>query len=296
MKKIYVAAIGCIALLGAASCNENAKQSKEYTPEQTAFGDSVATALGHVAGANELSQLNRMWDNIPEAQRANFSKEEFIKGLELVLNTDTTNIAYLNGIYAGLNLYNPIVGTTEQADVPVDPAKVIAAFKEVYLNDTIDQAKLMLYSQEYQDINMKVRAKADAKQIADKQAQIDANGKAGKEYIASLADKGYETSESGLVYKITNPGDAQKITPSDQIAIRYVGRHTNGEIFDQSGENAYDCQPSNFIPGFAEGLQLIGKGGSITLVIPGDLAYGDQGAAPRIAPNETLIFEVSVEK
>lgn len=296
MKKIFVAALGCIALLGAASCDNSAKSSKEYTPEQTAFGDSVAAALGHVSAANELAQLNRMWDNLTEEQRANFSKDQFVKGLELVLNTDTTDLAYLNGIYAGLNLYNPMIGSAEQADCPVEPAKVIAAFKEIYLKDTISQATLMTYTQEYHDINSKVRSRADVKKAAEKAQQIEANGKAGKDYIATLADKGYETTESGLVYKIENAGDANKITPSDQISIRYVGRHVNGEIFDQTTDKPFDCQPSNFIPGFAEGLQLIGKGGKITLVIPGNLGYGDMGAAPRIAPNETLIFEISVEK
>ncbi len=294
MKKMLVAALGCFAMLGAVSCSGDAKQSKEYTPEQKAFGDSVAVALGHFAGSDQLANFNRMLESLPEEERGNFSKAEFIKGLELVLNTDTAKMDYLNGIYFGFNLYQAMMYTTEQTDCPVEPAKIIAAFKEVYMQDTISYNAQFNYRQEYQNINMKTREKAQAKQQAEQAEKIAANGKAGEEYIATLSEQGYQSTESGLWYKINNPGADKKVGESDKIAIKYVGKHINGEEFDKS-ETPYECQPSNFIPGFKEGLQLIGKGGSITLVIPGKIGYGDTGSAPRIEPNETLIFEVSIE-
>ena len=49
------------------------------------------------------------------------------------------------------------------------------------------------------------------------------------------------------------------------------------------------------IPGWTEGLQLVGEGGQIQLKIPGDLAYGPAGA-PRagIGPNQELYFNVEL--
>ena len=48
------------------------------------------------------------------------------------------------------------------------------------------------------------------------------------------------------------------------------------------------------IKGWTEGLQLVGKGGTITLWIPADLAYGARGAGRDIGPNEALEFEVEL--
>jgi len=49
------------------------------------------------------------------------------------------------------------------------------------------------------------------------------------------------------------------------------------------------------IPGFDEGLKLIGKGGKITLIIPSALAYGE-GGMPQggITPFSPLCFEVEI--
>lgn len=49
------------------------------------------------------------------------------------------------------------------------------------------------------------------------------------------------------------------------------------------------------IPGFDEGLKLIGKGGKILLIIPSALAYGE-GGMPQggITPYSPLAFEVEL--
>jgi FKBP-type peptidyl-prolyl cis-trans isomerase FklB len=48
------------------------------------------------------------------------------------------------------------------------------------------------------------------------------------------------------------------------------------------------------IPGFNEALQLMKAGDKWQLFIPADLAYGEGGAPPDIAPNSTLVFDVEL--
>ena len=52
-------------------------------------------------------------------------------------------------------------------------------------------------------------------------------------------------------------------------------------------------QLDRVIKGWTEGLQLIGEGGKIQLVIPSELAYGENGTRG-IEPNTPLTFEVTL--
>ena len=69
----------------------------------------------------------------------------------------------------------------------------------------------------------------------------------------------------------------------------------DGTEFDTS----YDGDPATFavngvIPGWTEALQLMNVGGKYRVVLPPELAYGEQGSGPVIGPNATLVFEVEL--
>ena len=122
-----------------------------------------------------------------------------------------------------------------------------------------------------------------------------ANKEAGEKFLAANAKKpGVQVTESGLQYKIIEPGNEDlKPTAKDTVAVRYKGTLIDGTVFDQTAEGA---DPARFtlnavVPGWTEGLQLIGEGGHIELYVPANLAYGESGR-PGIEPNSTLIFDV----
>lgn len=294
MKKIAFLAAGCLVAAAAITSCDSKQASTEYTEAERAFGDSTAIALGHVAGAQEAQNYQRMLEQLPEEQRANFSKEEFIRGVETVLKSDTANIAYLNGLYCGLNLYGPVVGTTTDAGCPVDPNLVLKSFKETFTADSISPEQLSQYTEAYQNIMQRTRAMIDEKRRSKQAAEAAKNAEEGQAYIKEQLNNGFKKTESGLVYKINNPGTEPKVAADNRIKVSYVGKHVNGEIFDQS-QTPYEAGVTNFIPGFTEGLQLLGKGGSATIIIPGELAYGEQGAGRDIGPNETLVFDITID-
>lgn len=115
-----------------------------------------------------------------------------------------------------------------------------------------------------------------------------------KDYMAKHPEA--KKTESGLVYRVITAGSDKKPKAEDTVKVHYHGTLTNGEVFDSSVERGDQITfPLNrVIKGWTEGLQLIGEGGKIELVIPPALAYGDQGAPPKIPGGATLKFEVEL--
>lgn len=110
-------------------------------------------------------------------------------------------------------------------------------------------------------------------------------------------NKNVKKTASGLLYEIVTPGDTTKPAATDQVRVVYEGKLKNGKVFDSTFERGDTAQfaLNQVIPGWTEGLQLIGKGGKIKLWIPSELAYGQQGAGGgAIGPNEALAFEVEL--
>lgn len=124
---------------------------------------------------------------------------------------------------------------------------------------------------------------------------VEGNKIKGAKYLEDYAKKaGVQTTESGLEYKIIEPGNDVKAAASDSVWVKYKGTLTDGTVFDET-EDPVMLTLDRVIPGWTEGLQLVGEGGKIELVIPSDLAYGEMGNQA-IGPNEVLCFDVEVTK
>lgn len=119
----------------------------------------------------------------------------------------------------------------------------------------------------------------------------------GAKYLETFVkNEGGTKTASGLAYKIITAGSAEKPAPTDVVKVHYKGTLIDGTEFDSSYKRKKPIEfPLNrVIKGWTEGMQLIGKGGKIRLVIPSELAYKDQGAPPSIPGGATLNFEVEL--
>jgi cyclophilin family peptidyl-prolyl cis-trans isomerase len=108
-----------------------------------------------------------------------------------------------------------------------------------------------------------------------------------------------QQSPSGLVYIIDNPGEDLKPAQGSKMSVHYRGTfRLSGREFDASRNRG---QPMNFqykvnrmVPGFEEGLGLMGKGGKGTIFIPYHMAYGPNGRGTAIPPYSDLVFELDI--
>jgi FKBP-type peptidyl-prolyl cis-trans isomerase len=72
----------------------------------------------------------------------------------------------------------------------------------------------------------------------------------------------------------------------------------DGTVIDATTDTRPKAKlPMNgIIRGWVEGLQLVGEGGEIDLVIPSELAYGDQATTSGIPPGSTLRFQIQLHR
>jgi len=114
-----------------------------------------------------------------------------------------------------------------------------------------------------------------------------------------VAEADLSATDSGLQYYDIEEGDGPMPTAGQAVTAHYTGWLEDGTKFDSSIDRG---QPFRFvvgqgmvIPGWDEGIMTMKVGGKRQLVIPAELAYGEEGAGGGlIPPNATLIFEIEL--
>lgn len=91
-------------------------------------------------------------------------------------------------------------------------------------------------------------------------------------------------------------GSGATINPEDGVLIEYEGRLDDGTVFDTSaGRGPTPMIAGQVIPGFAEALSRMQKGGRYRVNIPSRLAYGESPPpGSPIPPGAALEFDVQV--
>lgn len=165
------------------------------------------------------------------------------------------------------------------------------------ITDAYDGAKPALTAEEMVAVQKEFAAKMQQRQRAEMAVMLAKNKAAGDAYLEENKKKdGVIVTESGLQYSVITQGDGEKPKASDKVKVDYVGTLLDGREFDSSikrGEPAV-FNVGQVIQGWSEALQLMNVGSKVRLVIPSDLAYGEQGVPPSIQPNSVLLFEVEL--
>jgi FKBP-type peptidyl-prolyl cis-trans isomerase len=157
--------------------------------------------------------------------------------------------------------------------------------------------KPLLTDEEMLAVKKEYAEKMQAKQAAQLEEMKSKNLAAGAAYLEENKKKeGVKVTESGLQYEVIKEGTGEMAKAEDTVKVEYVGTLIDGTEFDSTAKHG---QPAEFqvgqvIKGWGEALQMMNPGTKLRLVIPSELAYGEQGAAPRIQPNAVLVFDVEL--
>ncbi len=122
-----------------------------------------------------------------------------------------------------------------------------------------------------------------------------------KPYLLDQVRKKYpnaQQTESGLVFVIENAGEGVKPVSGTNLSVHYTGKFMDGTKFDSSVDRGqpmdFQYKVQSMIPGFEEGLAMLGKGGKGIFIIPYFDAYGPQGRPGAIPPYSDLVFELEI--
>lgn len=95
-------------------------------------------------------------------------------------------------------------------------------------------------------------------------------------------------------------GTGEEAKTGDNVTVNYRGTLTDGKQFDSSYDRGqpftFQLGAGNVIKGWDEGVPGMKVGGKRQLIIPSDMAYGEEAKGADIPPNSTLVFEVELLK
>ena len=215
--------------------------------------------------------------------------EEASSAAELKLDTSKNRISYTIGVNIGQDF--------KSQNMDIEPDALLMGLK-----DALSGKELQLTDEEMVQEVQNFQQEMQARLAAEMEEQASKNKAEGESFLAENAkQEGVVVTESGLQYKILEPGEGDTPGPADLATVHYRGTLIDGTQFDSSYDRG---QPATFpvgavIAGWTEALQLMKPGAKWQLFIPAELAYGERGAGQDIGPNATLLFDVeliSVEK
>lgn len=103
--------------------------------------------------------------------------------------------------------------------------------------------------------------------------------------------------DAGSLYLVSSRGGAVHLKTTDLATLRITGTLPDGTVFDGSGQagQTRKVKVGAMLPAVAIGLQKVGVGGHLTVVVPPEKGYGDMGLPPVVPGGATLIFDITVE-
>jgi FKBP-type peptidyl-prolyl cis-trans isomerase FkpA len=118
-------------------------------------------------------------------------------------------------------------------------------------------------------------------------------------YVGSPVQGDVITTASGLKIDDLKVGDGAEAKKGDTVTVHYTGTLKDGTKFDSSVDRkepfSFNLGAGQVIKGWDEGVAGMKVGGKRKLIIPAELAYGNQ-AKGKIPANSELTFEVELLK
>ncbi|MBH2971398.1 FKBP-type peptidyl-prolyl cis-trans isomerase [Serratia marcescens] len=140
-------------------------------------------------------------------------------------------------------------------------------------------------------------AQADAAAVAAREKRVNQQRRRDDDYLTQFSQqKGVKQSAMGFWYRVDYAGEGA-LAPTAVVDVVVKEKLTDGTVIqdmDLSGKVL--SQPlSEYPPLFREAIGHLHNHGSLTMVVPPALAYGETGYPPKVPPNATMVYELRID-
>ncbi|CAD6180945.1 peptidylprolyl isomerase [Escherichia coli] len=205
-----------------------------------------------------------------------------------MLKTESVQLTYAAGVMLGRDMLN-LQSAQRQLGLKTDNRILVAGIRDalnrkVLLNEAVLDSAL----HKAEEVAQKARL-----------AVIREQKKAGAAYLEKFRkQKGVKQAESGFWYRTEYAGEGEFIHGDDTLVdVVVTEKLTDGTVVEDmdAGGRVISQALSEYPPVFRDALMLMKNHGTVELVVPSSLAYGDEGYPPRIPPGATMLYTLRVE-
>ncbi|PCH43808.1 hypothetical protein WOLCODRAFT_104216 [Wolfiporia cocos MD-104 SS10] len=176
--------------------------------------------------------------------------------------------------------------------------KLSKADKKKLKKQKVEGGKAVTTSEEAALVEKKEEKKEGKKEQGKKEEKKGAKKDEKEEKKEEKKGDAEKTLAGGVKIKDHKIGTGPKAKAGDSVSMRYVGKLTNGKIFDQNTKGdpfRFRLGKGEVIKGWDVGIVGMQVGGERLITIPPKMGYGSQ-KIDKIPANSTLVFEVKLVK
>lgn len=277
---------------------EKAQASSQLTEQLAEARKSLADR--HLQLSDTMSQLVHANGQLKDAQQQLTTQETTLAEKGRQLNELKTKVAsyeakpdltkpemqqaYSIGVALGEDVLHELAAHDVQG-LTIDRPTVLRGIADLFAG--------------HPELDEETRSKAvtDASQaLYEKMNKLEKQARdEGKAYQQKFAEqKGVEFKE-GVYSRIDYQGQ-EPIKPDDKVSVVMKETLPDGTVIsDMEAKGKVWSQPlSAFPPVFKGPLMRLGNHGSLTLVVPPELAYGSKGLPPKIPPGATMTYSIRI--
>lgn len=198
---------------------------------------------------------------------------------------DKSKLSYAIGYQIG----SQFADGRPDVDIPVLLRAIQDAYAKKQPAVSMQDMHQQLRSLEHQ---MHANALAEYKRIAE------ANARKSADFMThNRQQPGVVQLPSGIQYAVLSKGTGTaNPTVTSTVVVNYRGMLVDGTEFDSTWAHGAPVrfQVNGVIPGWRDVIPRMHVGDRWKVVIPPQLAYGEEGELPRIGPNEALVFDIQL--
>ncbi|AGE16430.1 FKBP-type peptidyl-prolyl cis-trans isomerase N-terminal domain-containing protein [Serratia marcescens] len=255
---------------------------------QLADKDALLTAIQEkqqVALTTEAARVRALTTELAEKDKR---LDDLAKQLPAPVNLDSAAAreAYATGVLFGRDVQTAR-DANQQMGLKLDDTLLLAGLTDALTGKPKMEEGALAMAQE------------DARKAAEKAlvSTVATQRKADAAWVGRFAkQKGVVKAPEGYWYRVEHEGDGMRLNANDTVALVVTETLADGTVvsdMEGAGGSLMDTV-SALPPAFAGALGALKNHGSLTLVVPPELAYGDKGYPPKVPPGATMVYKLRV--